>query len=125
MVAVTLAVGPRPLVATLTQQDLERVKDILDDTVQADRRGEYSRIKLGSAMRAAIGHDPFTPSAKSSAKKDAAIFPVALAVTFVAFGFGFAVSHSSIWLQLVGYGFAAIAAADLIGRFVRHFRGSR
>jgi hypothetical protein len=125
LVAVSLAIGPQSLVATLTQQDLGRVKDILDDAVRADRNGEFSRIQLGSAMRTAIGRDPFTSSTGTTPGKNPAFVPVLLGLIFVAFGIGGAVVSSSLWLQLAGCAFAVIAAGELIVRAVRRFRRFR
>ncbi len=69
-VELTLRTGPpRPLVATLTQTELASVATVLPTVAEAVRRGEFSRIQLGTAFQATIGRDPFrhpTVAARSS-----------------------------------------------------------
>ena len=114
-VEVTLRVGPRVLVGRLTRAELEQVAEVLDAAVEAERRGEYSRIRLGRSLCEAIGHDPLK-SPGSGAERS--FLPLWLAALYVVLGVGFAVRHLSGWLQICGWSVAAIAVADLAERAV-------
>ncbi|MEU4623694.1 hypothetical protein AB0G04_27460 [Actinoplanes sp. NPDC023801] len=58
-VLVVIEAAPRPLQGVLTQAELDRLRPVLDATVDAAREGEFSRIRLRDAARDAIGRDPF------------------------------------------------------------------
>jgi hypothetical protein len=118
-VEVTLRVGPRVLVARLTRAELARVSAVLDAAVAAENSGGYSRIRLGRAMREAIGRDPLASPGRDQTES---FLPLWLAILYVVFGVGFAVRHLSGWLQLCGWALAAIAVADLVHRAVCRVR---
>ena len=59
-VLVVLEAAPRPLQSVLTEDELDRLRPVLDATVEAARAGEFSRIRLRDAARDAIGRDPFS-----------------------------------------------------------------
>jgi hypothetical protein len=122
---VTLLVGTRPLAAELTDKELEKVKDVLDEAVEAARSGEYSRIKLRDALRTAIGNDPFTTAPRKSVRNEAGIVPLWLGIIFVFFGLGFAIGNDNIWLQIAGCAFAMIALADVVWHGISSLRSRR
>jgi hypothetical protein len=57
---IVLEAAPRPLLSVLTEDELDRLRPVLDATVEAARAGEFSRIRLRDAARDAIGRDPFS-----------------------------------------------------------------
>lgn len=108
-----LRAGPRPLVARLTRAELARVTDILDEAVAAWQRDDYSRIRLGTALREAIGRDPFRSPDRDG---DRSFLPWWRAGLYLVFGVGFAVRHFPGWLQLAGWGMVAVVVTDLVQR---------
>ena len=50
-VEVTLRVGPRGLAGRVTRAELDRIAPVLDAAVEAERRGDHSRIRLGAGLR--------------------------------------------------------------------------
>jgi hypothetical protein len=120
-VKLTLRNGPpRPLVATLTEAELESVADVLPEVAQAVRRGEFSRIRLGAAFRDRIGRDPFTQTTAASRRRG--LYPWWAGVSFLVIGLGFAAGHSNPLLRLAGSAIAAIALGDLVGHVWRRLR---
>ncbi|MFB9358423.1 hypothetical protein [Actinoplanes nipponensis] len=118
-VEVTVTVGPRVLTGRLTRAELARAAGALDAAVEAERRGDYSRIRLGAALREAIGRDPLGSPGRDAREK---LLPLALALLYVPLGIGFAVRHPGGWLQLLGWSVAAIALYDLARRGIRRAR---
>ncbi len=123
-VTVTLDAGPRPLVAELTEAELEKVRAVLTGAVEAARRDDYSRIRLREALRAAIGRDPFTTAPRDDSRGGQPFFSPWLGVIFVFSGVGFAVRNTD-WLRLAGIVFALIALGDVVRHGVRHVRQRR
>ncbi|MEU4218506.1 hypothetical protein [Actinoplanes sp. NPDC026623] len=120
-IRLTLRTGPpRPLAATLTEAELASVADVLPQVAEAVRRGEFSRIRLGTAFRNAIGRDPFRQATGSPPRKG--MFAWWLDVAYVVVGLTFAAGNSNPWLRLAGWSFAAIAAGDLAGHAWRRRR---
>jgi hypothetical protein len=122
-VEVLLRVGTRSLVARLTRAELDRVADILDAAVAAERRNDYSRIRLGAALVEAIGRDPLR-SPHVLAKPS--FLPWWQVLLYLVLGVGFAVRHLAGWWQFLGWGTAAFAVTDLVQHVVwRHRRRLR
>ena len=112
-VEVLLRVGPRELVGRLTREELARVTDVLDAAVAAERRNDYSRVRLGDGLRAAIGRDPFRSPGRVAAEGEA-FLPWWRALVFLVLGAGFALRHLDDWWQLFGWSVVAVALTDLV-----------
>ncbi|MFI5932273.1 hypothetical protein [Actinoplanes sp. NPDC051494] len=108
-VVVTVPVGPRPLVARLSADELVTVRSILDEVVDAYRRDEYTRAGFADAMRVAIGRDPFR-QARAPGTGPLPVRPGA-AVAFAALVF--AVQSGEMWRQVAGYTVAGLCLAVL------------
>jgi hypothetical protein len=121
-VKVTLDVGPRPLVAELTDEELMKVRSILADALEAAERNEHSRIKLRDALRAAIGRDPFSTADREGERDNQGLFPPWLGLIFILFGAGFAIRNTNVWLQIAGVVFAMITLVDVSRQGVRHMK---
>jgi hypothetical protein len=122
-VKVTLEVGPRPLVAEVTDAQFSKIRGILADAVAAQERDDYSRIKLRDALRAAIGSDPFTQVTREDERDHQGLFPPWLGPILIVVGAGFAIEHTNILLRIAGILFALLALADVVRHGIRHWRG--
>lgn len=123
-VRLTLHLGPpRPLVARLSKTELARVADILPAVSTAVRRGEFSRVKLGTMFQAAIGRDPFKQVTVAVRRRG--LFPWWVGLANIIIGLGFAAQHSTLWLRIAGWAVATVALTDLVGQAWRWFRRSR
>jgi hypothetical protein len=111
---------PRPLVATLTEAELTRVAALLPQVAEVVRRGEFSRIRLGTAFQDAIGRDPFRQE-KAVVSRDGSDWSWWKNLGAVVIGMGFA-QNDSLWKQILGYGFAALAFGDFVGDAWRRLR---
>ncbi|GGN35113.1 hypothetical protein FHR83_006112 [Actinoplanes campanulatus] len=117
---VVLEAGPRPLEAVLTTGELDRLRPVLETTADAAREGEFSRIRLRDAARAAIGRDPFSQAA-AERDADERWRPALM------FGLGLTMVLSTerpLWIRVVGGLFLAGAVVDLV-RLLRHLRRRR
>ncbi|GGN98761.1 hypothetical protein GCM10010112_91960 [Actinoplanes lobatus] len=119
-VRLTLRIGPpRPLVAVLTEPELASVANVMPTVAEAVRRDEFSRIKLATMFRTAIGRDPFRQAATVERRAGHTVWWADVA--YIVVGLGFAASHSNLWLRLAGWAFAAIALGDLVRNVWRRF----
>jgi hypothetical protein len=116
MVELTLHAGPRPLVATLSEAELASVENLLREVTDAVQRGEFSRVRLGTAFRNSIGRDPFQQVA--IAPRQRGLFAWWVDCAYVVIGLSFAAGHHSPW-RFVGYAFAVVAFGDLVGHGLR------
>lgn len=121
-VKVTLDCGPRALMAELTDDEIIKVRSALDDAAEAAGRNQYSGIKLRDALRAAIGRDPFTSTAREGARDGQGLLPAWLGLIFVIFGAGFAIRNHHILVQIARVVFAMIALVDVVRHGVRSLR---
>jgi hypothetical protein len=119
-VELTLLAGPRPLVAKVTRSEFEALTDVIPQVADTVGRGEFSRVQLAAAFRAAIGRDPFKQATSGSFRPGR--FAGWLDLGYIVIGLGFAADQDNRWLQLAGYGFAAVALGDLIRLGRRRFR---
>jgi len=83
-------------------------------------RGEFSRVQLAAAFRAAIGRDPFRQATRESSGPGR--FAGWLDLAYIVIGLGFAAGQDNGWLRLLGYAFAAAAFGDLVRLGWRRFR---
>lgn len=120
-VEVEVRLGPRTLDGRLSRAELERVRSILDAAVAAEKAGTYSRIKLGAALREAIGRDPLGSPGRGRRDR---LWPVWAALSYLVLGAGFGVRHLDDWWQLCGWGVAAVAVTELVRR-ARRWHGER
>jgi hypothetical protein len=121
-VLLTVHVGPAPLVARMTRAELERASEVLDAAVRAHRSGEYSRIRLGTALRDALGRDPLMSVPAAARRAGRPMFPWWLDLAYLVIGLGFATDQENGWLRAAGFLFAALAAGDLAARPIRRYR---
>jgi hypothetical protein len=119
-VELTLLAGPRPLVAKVTQSEFEALAVVIPQVADTVGRGEFSRVQLAAAFRAAIGRDPFKQATRESSRPGR--FAGWLDLAYIVIGLGFAAEQDNRWLRLAGYGFAAVAFGDLVRRVWRRFR---
>ncbi|GAA2522368.1 hypothetical protein Ahu01nite_068500 [Winogradskya humida] len=112
---VTIHAGPRPHVARLSAEELEIVRPILDETVEAGGRNEFSRVQFADALRVAIGRDPF----RQVGRGGAAWRTARLDIAGVVIGLIFANSDDVRWRQLTGYAVAAFCFAHLCWLTIR------
>ncbi|GAA2637864.1 hypothetical protein [Paractinoplanes durhamensis] len=120
-VRLRLRVGPpRPLVATLTEAELALVAPVLPEVAEVVRRGDFSRIRLGTAFHDAIGRDPFRQE-NAVVRRDESSWSWWKTLGAVVIGVGFA-QDDSLWKQILGYGFAALALGDFVGDAWRRLR---
>jgi hypothetical protein len=119
-VRVTVPVGPRPLVARLTPDELAAARPILDEAVEAQRRNEYSRVQFAEALRVAIGRDPF----RQARGAGQGLLPVRADAGLAFIGLVFAVSSDEVWRRVTGCAVAVICLADLAVHALRRFRGT-
>ena len=112
---VTLRVGPRILAGRVTRAELDRIAPVLDAAVEAGRRGDYSRIRLGAGLREAIGRDPLRSPGRDGRRL---LLPVWVAAAYLVLGAGFGLRQHAWWLQALGWSVAAVAVADLGRRAV-------
>jgi hypothetical protein len=123
-VRLTLHLGPpRPLVATLSKTELARVADILPAVAKAVRRGEFSRVQLGTMFQATIGRDPFKQVTVAAPRSG--LFPWWADLANIIVGLGFAAQHSMLWLRIAGWAVATVALTDLVGQAWGWLRASR
>lgn len=121
MVELTLRTGPpRPLAATLSEAELANAANVMPKVADAVRRGEFSRIQLGTAFDSAIGRDPFKQV--TAAPRSGGMFPWWADLAYVVVGLGFAANHNNLVLRIAGWTLAAIAFADLVTQGWRRLR---
>jgi hypothetical protein len=111
-VELTLGTADRQLVAKLSEDEIERLRVVLDAVVDADRRNEFSRVKLGTGAREAIGRDPF----RQPGRKKRPLVPWWADLAWIVVGISFASAHHPIWQQVLGYGLALAGLGDLVAR---------
>ncbi|BFU46322.1 hypothetical protein KRMM14A1004_45590 [Krasilnikovia sp. MM14-A1004] len=118
-VELTLRAASRPLVAVLSDAEFASVRTLLPEVAETVQRGEFSRVRLGTAFRNTIGRDPFRQMTGAPAQRG--LFAWWADCAYVVIGLSFAADHSH-WLRFAGYVFAAGAFGDLVGHARRRLR---
>ncbi|WP_030441620.1 hypothetical protein [Actinoplanes subtropicus] len=110
---------PRPLMASLTTEEFERLRQVLRPVEDAVLRNEFSRPQLASICQDTIGRDPFNqePAAPAEPSVWSDVVPV-VSGTLIATG------HQAWWVRLVGGAVLAYGLYGLAGRAWRHLRTS-
>jgi hypothetical protein len=115
-VLVVLEAAPRPLQGVLTQAELDRLRPVLDATVEAAREGEFSRVRLRDAAREAIGRDPFSQASTDDDDDGGRWWP---ALVIVGGLMGVLSPDRPMWLRVVSGLFLAFGAYEVVQRLRR------
>ncbi len=107
---VTLPVGPRPLTATLSTAELTLITPALDEAVSAWQRQEFSRPGFATAMRDALGRDPFRQIRAPRGNRRAVLQDA----SFIFVSLVFFSNADKWWWQALGLANAAFWAVDLV-----------
>ncbi|GIE31412.1 hypothetical protein Ait01nite_044570 [Actinoplanes italicus] len=120
-VLVVLEAAPRPLQSVLTEDELDRLRPVLDATVEAARAGEFSRIRLRDAARDAIGRDPFSQVEPEKDDDGGWWWPALLIVGGL---MGVLSPDRPMWLRVIG-GLVLAAGLDEVFQQLRRLRRRR